>query len=157
AFMVEHHGFFRDGYESLAKVVTSLNKLDKRLVWARAGEICSRACLRRVADNDEIHVRFYGDRFWLQNDTGRRQDYVLFSRQTPGTPLAGVTVNGAAVGYDQTAAEIKLGLSLEAAKSAEVRLTRIVPEPAGKARRPAAHNAKVFVRRHLCEFRDNHL
>src|SRR5207248_2798636 len=49
ALAVEHHGYFRDGYQSLHAFVQDLSRLDARLEWTTVGNICSQACLTRVA------------------------------------------------------------------------------------------------------------
>ena len=72
--MVEHHGYFRNGYEDFKKFVEQLNGLDERLEWASLATLCSRACRSRIAADGDVHVRFYTSRFQFVNSGGQNTE-----------------------------------------------------------------------------------
>ena len=158
ALIVEHHGFFRNGYGVLTDFVDKMNSLEKRLEWSGLAEICSRASLKRVDENGDVHVKFYADLFRLQNDTDRPQNYLLFRRVLSEEPLSGVTINGLHVEFEKETDALKIPLSLNARQVAEIRVERgKFDETPMSYRQGRIHNGKVFVRRLLSEFRDNYV
>ena len=160
ALLVEHHSFFRNGYSALTEFVDKLNSLDRRLEWTSLAKICSRTCLKRVAENGEVHVLFYTDRFWLQNDTDRHKNYLLFRRVLPEDSLTGVKINGQLVDFEQKTEALKIPLFLNTGQAAEVRIERGEFKPVAVSfKQMRMHNAwdRVFIRRLLSEWRDNYL
>ncbi len=158
ALVVEHHGYFRDGHEALGIFVKRLNDLDERLEWTNLATICSRACLKRVTPHGDVHVRFYTNRFQFMNVGTQTQTYLLFRQRTSGGPLPAVTVNGGPCAREQEGDSLKISLSLNAGQSADIRVFSGNPDAAAFSWKPTrVHNAKVFVRRILCELRDNHV
>ena len=157
ALLVEHHDYFRDGYDALAEFVDKLNALDPRLEWTNLAQICSRASLRRVAENGDVHVRFYTDRFWLQNEMDRPQRYVLFRRQAPEESIACITVNGQGADFGQEAGWLRVPLALDAREAAGIQVEHGEANPETIPSAPSfTYNTKVLVRRVLSEVRDNH-
>jgi hypothetical protein len=159
ALVVQHHGYFRDGYEALGTFVKRLNDLDERLEWTSLATICSRACLKRVTLQGDVHVRFYTNRFQFLNAGNRAQTYLLFRQRTSDGPLPAVTVNGCAWAREQKEGSLIIRLSLEPGQKADVRILPDDPTaaPAVPWRPTRVHNAMVLVRRVLCELRDNHV
>lgn len=158
ALAVEHHGYFRDGHKALETFAERLNSLEERLEWSNLGTICSRASLTRTAENGEVHVRFYTNRFSLTNTGTRTQRYLLLTRQAPSGPLPSVTVNGRHWDCGLEGGQLKIRLSLDAGETAEIRILSRDLEPAASSwRATEIHNLRVRIRRLLCEIRDNHV
>lgn len=158
ALLVEHHGYFRDGYDALAEIVKKVNGLDERLEWTSLANTCSHACLKRTAENGDIHVRFYTDTFRLQNATDRSQNYMLFRRRFPGEPLARVAIDGRPTGCSQDGDFVRIGLSLDAGNTVEVRLKQDrLDSTVPSWHQGPMDRARVSIRRRLCELRDNYV
>jgi hypothetical protein len=158
ALVVEHHGYFRDGYAALESFVEQLNGLDRRLEWTDLGTICSRACLTRTSEDGAVHVRFYTSRFRLTNTAAGRQTYVLHQRRTSGEPLPPVSVSGRTVACEAVEGDLRFTLSLEAGQAADVSVPSDRGGVVGSARKATRiQDVGVRIRRHLSEFRDNHV
>ena len=158
ALVVEHHGFFRNGYEALAATVERLYGMDPQLQWDNLGAICSRACLKKVASDGEIQILFFTNRFSLRNETDQRQNYCLLRHTIPDEGEASITVSGRQVDTFQDADGLKFQLSLNPGQAAEVCIALGRSEPRNPSRRlDRVYQAKVFLRRNLSEFRDNYL
>jgi hypothetical protein len=158
ALAVEHHAYFRDGYDTLESFVARVNALEGRLEWTNLATICSRACLTRTTENGDVYVRFYTNRFWLKNDGTRTRRYILLRRQTPDGPLPSVTMNGCVQECEREDRYLKICLSLDAGQIAEIRILYPKPDSLGFShQRTTIHDARVRVRRMLCEFRDNYV
>ena len=157
ALAVEHHEYFRNGYGALESFVEQINALDERLEWANLGTICSHACLIKILENGVTHVRFYTDRFTLQNRGAEARSYLLYRRLANAEPVPAITVDGRKWVCHREGDNFKICVSLEAGQTAEI---RIWPEASsgGSTWKPTdVHNVKVGIRRLLSEFRDNHV
>lgn len=157
ALLVEHHNYFKHGYGALAATVRMLRRMEPGLVWTNLATICSRASWTRKLEGGELLMRFYTDRFQLHNDTNDARCYLL-QHQHGGDPSVSVTVNGAPVARTVVGGLAVVRVELGAGRSANVEVHR-QRGPAANAlpRRALVWRAKVSVRRHLSEFRDNHV
>jgi hypothetical protein len=158
ALAVEHHGYFKNGFEPMEAFVRELNGQDERLEWTNLGTVCSRASLRRIDEDGDIHVRFYTRRFLLTNTDAEAHRYVLFPPRTANGRLPSVTINGRKWECEREDGQVRIGLSLGARQSAEI---EVLPEEFDFKDAPlkvtAIHNAKAGIRRILCEVRDNYV
>jgi hypothetical protein len=158
ALAVEHHGYFRNGYGAIDTFVSRLNALDERLEWASLANICSRACLTKTAENGDVHVRFYANRFRLKNTGTQTRQYVLLRQRHLDGRLPSATVDGCEWSCEQHGDSLKLRLSLDPGKTAEIRILLDHSAYATFERKQTlVHDARVLVRRVLSEFRDNHV
>lgn len=155
---VEHHNYFRNGYKSLEAFVERLHGLEKGLEWRNLGAICSCASLTRTVKDGDVHVRFYTSRFSLTNTGTQTQKYLLLPRRAPDGKSPSVTIDGREGGCEREDGQLKIHLSLEAGQTAEF---RVLSEGCRFAdahwRGTKIHNARVGIRRLLCEFRDNYV
>jgi hypothetical protein len=157
ALAVEHHGYFRDGYRALETFIEGLNSLEGRLEWSNLATICSRACLTRTAANGDVQVRFYTNRFWLKNDGTETRRYLLFQRQAAGSPLPSIAIDGNGWVCERENDDLKVSLTLEAGQAAHIRVILDESDSPAAARTRTDNAAKVWIRRILCEFRDNYV
>lgn len=157
ALVAEHHGYFRHGYGELESFVTSLNALDDRLEWTNLETICSHACLSKTADNGDIHVRFFTDRFSLQHTGQDTKRYVLIRQHGSNRLLPHVTVDGCPSALATRAGNsFEIPLLLNPGQKAQIRILGDTSDSVGLPWRPTRlHNARARLRRFLCEIRDN--
>ena len=159
ALVVEHHGYFRNGYRDLREFVKQLNELDERLEWRNLAAVCSRACLQRVGPDAEIQVRFYTNRFQLENRGAKSERFLLIRNWQNGGRLPKTTLNAKAIVPVQKEDCLTIAVSLQPGETANI---KVVPDDRDRTlpvtwKSMKGQSAKVFVRRILSEFRDNHL
>jgi len=158
ALVVEHHGYFRNGYSALQSFVARLSALDERLEWTNPATICSRACLTRTAGDGDVYVQFYTRHFYMKNDGRQTRRYVLLRRQTGEGPSPSVTINGRVWNYELQDGNLEIRLLLEAEQTAEIKIISGEPDSTSPlCRQTPVYQAKVRVRRMLGEFRDNYV
>lgn len=153
AIVVTHHDFFEAEHQRLSQLLQGLRSIEPNLAWASLETIFSRAHLKRTASNGETHIRFYTERFVLENPTPRPQRFVL-ERHAPSSSASTVTVDRQSVSASQEDGFLRFPVALEAGKSASVHVASAmarVDEPAPK--RAAAYETGVFLRRHLAEIK----
>jgi len=157
AFLVEHHGFFREGYQSLTDTIRELYRIEPNLRWTNLAAICSQSSLKKAGPEGIVEVRFFTDRFSLRNEADRPQRYSLIRGPMFSPQQKSVTVNGRVADFVTDAGGIRVKISLDPGETANVSLDF---DKKAAPIRPATdhlHEAKVFVRRSLSEFRDNYL
>jgi hypothetical protein len=159
ALVVEHHGYFKDGYEPLETFVGRLNALDDRIEWTNLGTVCSHACLMRTADSGEVCVRFYADRFYLKNSSDRKRKYILQHSRRSTDMLPQVNVNGCQSTCEQEGDDnFRFTFSLEPGQTADIEILSGDSHSGGLPWKPLKSNdAGVWLRRILCEVRDNYV
>jgi hypothetical protein len=158
ALLVEHHGYFRNGYAPLVEVVQKLKQMEPHLEWSRLSVICSQTCWQRRAANGDLHVRFYADRFTLRNELRQAQQYVLFRRQVATEPTPEILIDQKPVSFEREGDYLKFFVELKAGQKMEVVMRRTPLEPFNTGGQPGmVRQVSVLVRRHLSEFRDNYM
>jgi hypothetical protein len=158
ALVVEHHGYFKGGYEALEAFVTRLNALDNRIEWTNLDTICSHACLTRTADNGDVCVRFYTNRFHLKNSGDCEQRYILQAPRGSADSPPHVNVDGCQWTCEQADGNFRIRLSLDPGQTAAVEILSGDSHSSGLPWKPTkVHDAGVWLRRVLCEVRDNYV
>jgi hypothetical protein len=157
-FLVGHPEDFKDGYDHLERCVTQLNGLAVNLVWRSPEESCVRACWERTREDGCKLILFCSDRFRLLNSAESCQRYELRKLESGEFIPNGVTVNGTRVRYSLADGLLTAELSLGPGQEAEVAIAYHHLEPPPVAYFPGfLETPRVWLRRHLCELRDNHL
>jgi hypothetical protein len=156
AFVVEHHGYFRNGYQHAAEFMRKLNQLDD-LQWQNPATICSRACLQKETPDGRIQVRFYTNRFELTNHSNRSQTYSLFRKWPAKQPLPKVTFNQNEWLAKITGEDLQIELTLRAGETAKIRILSDLAKAHGFRKETGSGQAKILVRRVLSEFRDDYV
>jgi hypothetical protein len=57
--LVEHHGYFRRGYDEIARFVSSVNALDENLSWHGLGHVVNHTVLRKKSAGDGVCLKAY--------------------------------------------------------------------------------------------------
>ena len=157
AFVVEHHGFFRQGYAPLMALVEKLQAIAPKLEWMNPAAIITQTSLTRRAENGTTHVRFFTDRFTLRNDAGRKQEYLLFRQLPSGVSEVKATVNGRACDSELINGELRLEIGLGIGETVNVKIHFPQSQSAISSWvGTPLYRGKVFIRRILSEFRDNY-
>lgn len=159
ALVVEHHGYFRNGYEEFGAFARQLDSLDGELEWNNLATVCSRASLKRATAEGDVHVRFYTNRFQLMNRNAWSQTYTLFRQWPRDSQLPSVMLNGRPCIGETKHGNLTITLELKPGEACELRiLTRSSANNSTRSWKPtAAYQARVFLRRMLCEFRDDYV
>ena len=155
--VVEHHGYFRDGYSKLQSFVDGLNRLDERLVWRGLGATCSATCLSRSVPTGEIQVRFYTSHFRWTNREARARDFVFFQHRRKDAPESSVRVNGKSHLCTRDDNTLRITLTLEPGQSADIEILPASSNSPAIWQGNEIYQVKVHIRRLLSEFRDNYV
>jgi hypothetical protein len=155
--IVEHHSFFKHGTQALAHVTKLINGIVPDVIWTDLEDVCASACLMRHVPGDGVHVQAFGPLLRLSNSTGRGETFTITNRWARHR-LAAVTLAGQPVDFEHQPDGSTCRIKLRAGEACELRFESTPGAESIREVAPAPiERLKIFVRRHLCELRDNHL
>jgi hypothetical protein len=155
--LVEHHKYFRHGYGECRRFLEAINSLRCRLSWVPLDQIVRRVCLQREIEPGRIEVRFYGNNFILENPSAQRLSYRLVRRCNRPELIRGVLVNGNPVAHAFGDGQVSFELEMHPRTSATVQLVENGLGANEVFKGSLSYRARVWVRRSLCELRDDHV
>jgi hypothetical protein len=155
--IVEHHDYFKDGPTRLADFVSHLNTLASDIHWCGLGAILERAHLEKTDSNGVVQVKFYTHVLRLQNRSNAPLHYVLRKREAGGIPVNRVLIDGVALPFSFVGDDLMFELDLPSGSETVITVVYedSLREAVGDFTLMECFNA--FIRRHLTEFRDNHI
>jgi hypothetical protein len=155
--IVEHHSFFKHGYEAIERCAAFVNRLAPHIRWTDLDELCTSACLVREVPADGVYVQAFGPVVRLRNDRNERVRYHVWNRSARYN-LESVGWMGRALAFEKGPTGATCVVDLGAKEEGERCFRRAPSDDAVQYVEPeVGEHVRVFVRRHLSEFRDKHL
>ncbi len=156
--LVEHHDFFKRGYETIERYAHIINALEPRIVWTDLEDLCTSACLIRETDGLALHVRVFGPVSKIRNCRGQRKLFCVEKRVQPEGIVQMVMWKGIEKCFETHGGTIQCYVELDPWEEGDLAFRYICDKAAKTVVLPTASDRiKVFLRRHLCELRDNYL
>jgi hypothetical protein len=159
ALIVQHHGDFRYGYEEIEDFVRRLNRLADGITWCGLETIVRQAGLRRQAGNGAVEVKFYSHEGLLRNNDAIPRRFRLQCQAGERNGPALLTLQGRRLASRGGGDNRRIEVDVAAGESVGIRLD-VPAAPETDAPYPGEslrYRVKVFMRRRLCEIRDNYV
>jgi hypothetical protein len=158
ALMVEHHDYFRDGYQQLEAFAAQINHLNDTIYWCGLEEIARNSYLWKTDAAEIVHVRLFCDQSIVTNNSPTPRCF-KFSKSLDQDQLKppAVAANGDCMTTVTADSEFCFERTLQPGEQVAIELG--APEEAlngGLRFGSTWYRAKVFARRRLCELRDNY-
>ena len=152
---VEHHGYFRQGYEPLAQLVHDISAFNPKPNWMPLGKTVMSSCVLRQTGDDQFTLRHYTPEFRFKNPTSASLRLSLEKPEKEGLVEAVLVANQKVPfeihsGLLQYAAHVGLGEELSV-KVLYCQAKPVIWKTSWKYR------VGVSARRLLSDMRDNHL
>jgi len=159
ALVVEHHGYFRQGYEKIREFTTQLNSLSPKLRWMGLGELVRHTYLQRSVSPDTVECRIFANRQILDNPAPRGKSFIIYKPEGNEIPIGEVAVNGKQHPYFAEHDHMRLCVDVPASSETEVTIkyaptAQYASNSEGQSFR---QQAQVYLRRYLSTVRDNYL
>ena len=152
---VEHHGFFRDGYEGLAKLVSEVSSLSSKVIWMPLGKTVTSSCVLKRMGDDQFTLRHFSPVLQFRNPILANISLLIEKPEQDGLVEA-VVIGGQRVAFEVSSGFLKYSASLRSGE--ELNVVILYPQTQKTSRRQSwKYCFEVSVRRLLSEFRDNHL
>jgi hypothetical protein len=157
AFFVEHHQYFRDGYDKLEDFVRNLHEIEPSLTWPTLSSQLRRCCLVKAVSGTTSRVQFYTRQFEFHNPRSSRTTIALEKHEPNTSIVSKVLVDGASVDFSFREDSLVFEAEADAGQTVTVEVVD-KPRPVKVSPKPTLkYRAGVPVRRALSEFRDNTL
>lgn len=155
-FIVEHHGFFKDGGKRICEFVTSINDNFPDINWKSPRHILKNFYLKRKErDGSNCLKIFTGDTI-IKNNSNRLISYNIFKQEDGVVPIEKITVDGQKADYVFKNNAINLKVDIQPKEEKEIKI--IYHNYFETSENPGIIlNFKVFMRRRLTEARDNYI
>lgn len=154
ALVVEHHGYFKNGYGELCNLVQQLNSLSPSLRWAGLDEIVASAHLQKQLSGSSQY-RMFTNSHVIENAAEAPEAFLLTKTETDTSMIEGLLVDGRRQEFEGNGKEISFRVVVPARRSVYVSVRYRNAFPARGLKTKFTYGAAVFVRRYLSEFRDN--
>ena len=156
ALLVEHHQYFRDGYERIEEFVHRLRTLAPGLKWSPLSAQLTRSHVVRDSGGGSSQVLFFTSQFIFRNTREDRTKFLLMKHEPDGSAVSEVLVDGASVPFSSHGEFLVFEVVAEPGTTREIRLIdRAQSAGDGGNGFGVRYHAAVSMRRTLSEFRDN--
>lgn len=155
--IVEHHGYFKDGYGECEKFVQTINSLLDRTQWKGLNEILESTYLMRIDDSGQVFCKIYSNRVCIKNSWDTKRRFNIQKKETLNLPINSVFVNKNVVDYNLHDSLLEISFELLPQEAVTVEIDYQNTYNPVKYRKPLSKNIKNTCRRYLSEVRDNYL
>jgi hypothetical protein len=154
-FIVEHHGYFKDNYESLRRLMADFNRTFNGLKWRSPEDIMKNVRLERK-QGDSTHLKIYTNHATIKNESDEEISYIITKQEDGTVPIERILINGIEQDISLENNSITLRKVAKPNETLEIRIYYTNCFETNKDPGPLyAH--KLRMRRFLSEVRDNHL
>lgn len=151
----EHHGFFRDGYESLTRFISDISNIKTNLVWMPLGQAIASSCLMRQTGEDQFAIQHLTKVLRLPNPTSNDLHLSLEKPESHESVRA-VVVDGTEVPFEINSNRLEYKATLAA--GAELNVSILYDHEHRAKREPTwKYRLSVTARRMMSDVRDNYL
>jgi hypothetical protein len=157
ALVVEHHGYFKGGYDKVRDFMTQLNALSPDLRWMGLGDLLGKTHLERSVSPGVVECKIFTNYQIIENPTPAQKTFIILKPEDNRVSIKEVTVDGRSHPFAIENGHLKLSVEIPALSAAKIRISYAGASQNGSGRQSVMREAKVFLRRHLSELRDNHL
>ena len=153
--VVEHHDYFRHGYESFGNIVRDISALKPKPVWMPLGEAVSSCCVLRQVSTNHYRIQHPTRTLRLKNPI-QRDIELSFEKPETRESIKAVMINGKEIPFEIKSGKLEYQAHLGV--GAELRVA-ILQHQMGRTKRKFSwkYQLQVTARRMMSDVRDNHL
>jgi hypothetical protein len=156
AILVEHHTYFRDGYERPRDFLGHVGRLDRRLKWAPLESVLMSSGRYKRAGS-MVEAQFFTRRFVIKNPFESTTSFVVSAKSDCAAVVSSVLRNGYPIDARRVDDAVEAEVELAPHEEAVVEVPPAAWSESPPSKLGATYAASVALRRYLSEFRDNHL
>lgn len=156
-YMVEHHEVFQNGCGALERCVNALKVIEPSLTWPNLSSALQRVHLRKTIVGGDLDVLFFTNWFEFENSTDRKI-LCRFAKPEPEPDIIkAVLANNRSIQFQTGNQSIEFQLEMKPGENLRIKLEDRDEPSMGLFTPGLKYRLNTGARRHLSEFRDNHL
>lgn len=155
---VEHHDFFRDGFDRAREFARRINAVSDRLEWRGLSDLLLRTHLRKLSENGAVTYRMYGTKAIIDNASASVEHVTITKKEKSGQNITGVFADGERIDFKFDNGVMECHARIESGCSKSFEITNATPQHSTET--PGiglCGRSRVWARRRLCDLRDNYL
>jgi len=157
ALLVEHHSYFKKGYDAIRAFITQLNSLSRDLQWMNLSQALSNTYLQKRISEFTIECKILTKRQTIQNSEFVGREYILLKDEDGAVPIRNVLIDGRPYPYVVEGGQLRVCAYIDPRSAVEVTINYDEVQQDGMKVPSLRRSAKVGLRRYLSELRDNYL
>jgi hypothetical protein len=157
ALLVEHHTYFKNGYEKIQECVTQINSLSTNLQWTNLEDLIRNTYLQRTISNDKIECKIFTNYQVICNKDITEKQYVIRKHEDGTVPIKKISVNGQDYPCRIDNDFLSMCVDIPPESSIEIIIDYDNAHQYEREARSLRSDIKVSMRRYLSEFRDNYM
>jgi hypothetical protein len=75
--LVEHHNYFKDGYDAVREFITQINSLSKKLQWTSLRELLNNTYLQKKISQDALECKIFTNHQIIRNPEPMKRQYII--------------------------------------------------------------------------------
>jgi hypothetical protein len=157
ALLVEHHTYFKNGYNKIKECVTQINSLSTDLQWTNLEYLIRNTYLQRTISNDQVECKIFTNHQVIFNQDVIEKKYIIRKHEDGVVPIKNVSVNGKDYPYRIEDDNLSICVNIPRESSIEIIIDYDNIHQYEREERNLRSDIKVYMRRYLSEFRDNYM
>ena len=157
ALLVEHHTYFKNGYDNIRECVTQINALATNLHWTNLADVIRNTYLQRTISKDKIECKIFANYQVIYNKDIIEKQYLIMKNEDGTVPIKKVAVNGQDYPYMIEDDYLHVCINIPAESSIELIIFYNNMHQYEGETRSLTSDIKVSMRRYLSEFRDQYM
>jgi len=157
ALLVEHHTYFKNGYDKIQECVTQINSLSTNLQWTNLEDLIRNTYLQRTISKDKIECKIFANYQIICNQDIIEKQYIIRKHEDGVVPIKKVSVNDKDYPYRIEDDYLSMCVDIPPESSIEIIISYDNAHQYEREARSLRSDIKVYMRRYLSEFRDNYM
>ena len=157
ALLVEHHNYFKNGYDKIQECVTQINSLSTNLQWTNLADLISNTYLQRVISDDKMDCKIFANHQIIHNQYFIEKQYFIQKHESGRVPIKNVLINGEYYPYKIEDNHLIMCVDIPPDNSIEIIIDYDNEHGYEREVRSLGSDISVYMRRFLSEFRDNYI
>ncbi len=156
--IVEHHTFFKEGYQKFEDLVTGIRTLDSSIRWEGLGSIVKQSYLFKNRNDGNIDVKMYANPTLITNASNRKKTYYIRKSETDHNLIEEIRIiGGEIISSEKNTDTIYVVAEIQPRTRAELTIEYTNTYSKRIQGPQDIDSAKVMLRRYLSEIRDNYV
>ncbi|MFC2165502.1 hypothetical protein ACFLT2_10975 [Acidobacteriota bacterium] len=152
-----HQEDFNGTYKRLISNVQKINSLQNDIKWTAMSDIVRNLHLQRTIAEDAVEVKCYASECLVENTSAVPRKYLITKPENGDVALESVTANGKPIDYTINGGNLTLSTEILPGSQFELKITYWNESPGTVRKESRIKKFKVWSRRFVSEFRDQHL
>jgi hypothetical protein len=156
-FFGEHHAYFRNGYDDFKNLVANIRAIEPGVIWGNLRQTIENSFLRRVDAEGLNYIKIFSHAACIENEQDQTLSVSVYKKEAAAIDIAGVTVDQRPIKYSFIDGYLRISFEILPKRKSQVKITYTKTPYMEPYRIPFSSDLRSALRRHLSEFRDNHI